>query len=181
MEATKSDFAKRTHGGRPKRTSWQSRGRMLAPVLKEQQFRRFGEPHEQQPHRRGRGENSIGVSIGGKNCMLLRSRLMNDRRCRYCGQLFQTSPFRPQQAVCSQLSCKRQRQHDYHRQKIASDPVYRQVCLESPRKWRAAHPQYWKQYRQDHPSKPNGIASGSTSGTQNGGWCILQTTTWLST
>ena len=78
---------------------------------------------------------------------------MNDRRCRYCGQLFQTSPFRPQQAVCSQLSCKRQRQLDYHRQKIASDPVYRQVCLESPRKWRAAHPQYWKQYRQNHPQQ----------------------------
>lgn len=78
---------------------------------------------------------------------------MNDRRCRYCGQLFQTSPFRPQQAVCSQLSCKRQRQRDYHRQKIASDPVYRQVCLDSPRKWRAAHPQYWKRYRQDHPQQ----------------------------
>jgi hypothetical protein len=31
------------------------------------------------------------------------------------------------------------------------------------------------------PSKPNGIASNSTSGTESGGWCVLQTTTWLST
>jgi 23S rRNA G2445 N2-methylase RlmL len=39
------------------------------------------------------------------------------------------------------------------RQKIASDPVYRQVCLESPRKWREANPDYWKRYRQDHPQQ----------------------------
>jgi hypothetical protein len=76
---------------------------------------------------------------------------MNDRRCRYCQRLFQPSRFHPQQAVCSQPSCQQQRQRDYHREKIASDAVYRQVCLESPRKWREAHPGYWKDYRQSHP------------------------------
>jgi hypothetical protein len=76
---------------------------------------------------------------------------MSERRCRYCQQLFQPSPFRPQQAVCSQLSCQQQRRRDYHREKIASDSVYQQVCLESPRKWRAVHPSYWKDYRRDHP------------------------------
>jgi hypothetical protein len=64
---------------------------------------------------------------------------MNDRRCRYCQQVFQPVPYRPQQLVCSQPECQRRR--DYHRQKIASDPVYRQVCLESPRKWRQANPE----------------------------------------
>jgi hypothetical protein len=36
---------------------------------------------------------------------------------------------------------------------MASDPFYRQACLERPRNWRAAHPVplYWKQYRLDHP------------------------------
>jgi len=34
---------------------------------------------------------------------------------------------------------------------MVSDPVYRQVCLESPRKWREANPGYWKKYRQNHP------------------------------
>jgi len=28
-------------------------------------------------------------------------------------------------------------------------PEYRQVCLDNPRKWRARHPEYWKQYRRD--------------------------------
>ena len=76
---------------------------------------------------------------------------MNDRRCRYCQQVFQPSSYHPQQTVCSELSCQRQRRRDYHRQKIASDPVYRQVCSDSPRKWRQAHPNYWKDYRQSHP------------------------------
>ena len=76
---------------------------------------------------------------------------MSDRRCRYCQELFQPSRFHPQQTVCGQLSCQRQRRRDYHREKIVSDPIYRQVCLESPRKWRQAHPGYWKDYRRDHP------------------------------
>jgi hypothetical protein len=78
---------------------------------------------------------------------------MNDRRCCYCQQVFQPSCYHPRQAVCSQLSCQRQRQRDYHRHKIASDPIYRQVCLDSPRKWRQAHPAYWKHYRRDHPQQ----------------------------
>jgi len=80
-------------------------------------------------------------------------RLMKELRCRYCQEVFQPSIYRPQQAVCGQAACQRQRQHDYHRRKLASDPVYRQVCLESPQKWRHAHPNYWKKYRQDHPEQ----------------------------
>ena len=78
---------------------------------------------------------------------------MKDLRCRYCQQVFQPSAYHPQQTVCNRPACQRQRQRDYHRRKIATDPVYRQVCLESPRKWRQAHPDYWKQYRQSHPQQ----------------------------
>jgi hypothetical protein len=86
-------------------------------------------------------------------CILIWSRPMSDRRCRYCQQVFQPAAYHPQQLVCSQPQCQRQRRRDYHRHKVASDPVYRQVCLESPRKWREAHPGYWKQYRRDHPQQ----------------------------
>lgn len=78
---------------------------------------------------------------------------MSDRRCRYCQQVFQPAEYHPQQLVCHQPACRWQRRRDYHRQKIASDPVYRQVCLDSPRKWRAAHPGYWKTYRATHPQQ----------------------------
>lgn len=78
---------------------------------------------------------------------------MKGRRCRYCRQVFQPAPYHPQQRVCGSPACQSQRRRDYHRQKIASDPVYRQVCLESPRKWRRANPDYWKRYRRDHPEQ----------------------------
>ncbi len=78
---------------------------------------------------------------------------MEDRRCHYCQQAFQPHLYHPQQQVCSQAACQRRRRSDYHRQRIASDPVYQQVCLESPRKWRRANPDYWRKYRQDHPEQ----------------------------
>lgn len=78
---------------------------------------------------------------------------MSDRRCPYCQQVFQPVRYHPQQVVCSQSPCQRQRRHDYQRQKITSDPVYRQVSRDSSQKWRAAHPGYWKQYRQHHPEQ----------------------------
>ena len=78
---------------------------------------------------------------------------MNTHRCRYCRQAFEANRYHPRQQVCTQPACQSQRRSDYHRQKIISDPVYQQICLESPRKWREAHPQYWKKYRQDHPEQ----------------------------
>jgi hypothetical protein len=54
---------------------------------------------------------------------------MTDRRCPYCQQVFWPDPYHPQQLVCSQANCQRQHRRDYHRQKIASDPVYQQDLL----------------------------------------------------
>ena len=76
---------------------------------------------------------------------------MNDRRCRYCQQVFQPAPYHPQQLVCSQPECQRQRRRDYHRRKIRSDPLYAQVVRDSQRKWREEHPGYQKRYRENQP------------------------------
>jgi hypothetical protein len=77
---------------------------------------------------------------------------MGERRCRYCQQVFQPSKFQPRQTVCSGAACQRKRRTEYHREKVASDPEYREVCRDSGRKWRAGHPDYWKQYREKHPA-----------------------------
>jgi hypothetical protein len=77
---------------------------------------------------------------------------MVERRCRYCHRIFQPSKYQPRQSVCSEPGCQRQRRADYHREKIAADPEYRQVCLDSPQKWRARNPDYWRRYRQQHPA-----------------------------
>jgi hypothetical protein len=76
---------------------------------------------------------------------------MGIRQCRYCERSFQPSKFQPRQSVCGDTACQRRRRADYHRQKIAADPEYRQVCLDSPQKWRSRNPEYWRQYREQHP------------------------------
>ena len=73
------------------------------------------------------------------------------RSCRYCRQIFQPSIYRPEQRVCSQPACQRQRRSDYHRERIRADVAYAEDVRVSQRKWRAAHPNYWKRYREQHP------------------------------
>lgn len=77
---------------------------------------------------------------------------MGERQCRYCQQSFQPSKFQPRQTVCSGPACQQRRRADYHRDKIASDAEYREGCRDSPRKWRARNPDYWKRYREKNPS-----------------------------
>ena len=77
---------------------------------------------------------------------------MGERRCSYCQKSFQPSKFQARQTVCGEAECQRERRTDYHRGKLASDPEYREGCRDSPRKWRARNPEYWKQYRQKNPA-----------------------------
>jgi len=66
--------------------------------------------------------------------------------------VFQPSKFQRRQAACSGTECQRRRRSDYHRSKLAADPEYRDVCRDSPRKWRSRNLDYWKQYRQKNPA-----------------------------
>jgi hypothetical protein len=77
--------------------------------------------------------------------------LNTSRCCPYCQRWFVPSVYRPQQAVCSQAECQQRRRRDYHRQKLASDAVYRKVAQESQKQWRDEHPDYLRQYRAQHP------------------------------
>jgi hypothetical protein len=74
------------------------------------------------------------------------------RCCPHCQQLFQPSRFHPEQIVCGRPECQRQRQRDYHRRKIETDPEYAQVVRDSRRKWREVHPNYQQNYWQSHPN-----------------------------
>ena len=76
--------------------------------------------------------------------------MSKSRRCPYCQCSFLPSVYRPQQVVCSQAECQRQRRSDYHRQKLRTDPEYGQVARDSQRKWRQAHPDYLRQYLAQH-------------------------------
>jgi hypothetical protein len=73
------------------------------------------------------------------------------RSCRYCRQIFHPSIYRPEQRVCSQAACQRQRRSDYHYERIRRDAAYADDVRASQRKWRLANPDYWKRYREQHP------------------------------
>jgi hypothetical protein len=73
------------------------------------------------------------------------------RCCPHCQRLFVPSVYRPQQLVCSQPACQRQRRTDYHRKKLETDPIYRQVVRDSQKQWWDEHPGYQKQRRQQNP------------------------------
>lgn len=72
------------------------------------------------------------------------------RCCRFCHQFFHPSKFRRDQSVCSRPECQRRSRTEYHRRKIAADPEYAATVRDSRRKWRAAHPDYQRTYRQSH-------------------------------
>jgi len=76
----------------------------------------------------------------------------SDRRCCYCQHSFEPSKYRPDQRVCSQTDCQRRRRTDDHRQRLATDSDYAQSVRESRKKWRQAHPEYPRQYRQKCPA-----------------------------
>jgi hypothetical protein len=77
--------------------------------------------------------------------------ILTPRCCPYCESVFLPSPRRPDQAICSQAQCQNRRRNEYRREKRRSDPEYAEVVRDSRRKWRQAHPEYQKAYRQNHP------------------------------
>jgi hypothetical protein len=103
---------------------------------------------------------------------------MVERRCLYCQQVFQPSKLQRRQAVCGGTECQCRRRTEYHRKKLTADPEYREVCRDSPRKWRSRNPDYWKQYRQKNPAAVERNRQRQPA-TESGGSAILQTTPQL--
>jgi len=89
--------------------------------------------------------------------------LSQPRRCPYCHRSFLPSSYRPQQSVCSRPECQRQRRSDHHRKKLATDPEYFQVVLDSQKQWWDEHPDYQKQHRQPNPEASREQPSGPTT------------------
>jgi hypothetical protein len=109
------------------------------------------------PSWRGRG-TTLQQFLNHSGVFLVETELghaggMLQRPCRFCPCSFRPSRFHPEQTVCAAAECQRQRRREYHRQKVAADSVYRQVCNDSSQKWRAENPGYWKRYREAHPDQ----------------------------
>ena len=78
---------------------------------------------------------------------MLAMSMRENKICRYCKLSFQPSRYRKDQRVCSSIQCQRRRRTEYHRKKLAEDPLYKEQCCDSQRKWRERNPAYMRDYR----------------------------------
>jgi hypothetical protein len=77
------------------------------------------------------------------------------RLCAHCGHLLPLSTKNPNQKYCGQPECQKARKRLWQKQKMASDPAYRENQRHANNEWLKKNPQYWDQYRQNRPEYTN--------------------------
>jgi len=76
---------------------------------------------------------------------------MGNKQCVACGQIFQPRPQVPQQSYCSAPACQRERQRQWQRLKLQTDPDYQENQARAQQAWSQRNPKYWRKYRKSHP------------------------------
>ena len=77
---------------------------------------------------------------------------MLSKLCACCGLPFRPVSQVPDQTYCSEPACQRARRQAWNRQKLANDPDYRDNKKRAQRDWMDRNPDYWRQYRANHPA-----------------------------
>ena len=77
---------------------------------------------------------------------------MKSRACAGCGQAFHPRPQSPEQTYCPAPACQRERRRRWQQARRRDDPAYRENQARAQAAWAAAHPDYWRVYRQAHPA-----------------------------
>lgn len=73
------------------------------------------------------------------------------RACGCCGRLFTPRPNVPDQQYCSRRECQNARRQRWRKKKLKSDPDYKANQYDAQRRWCEKNPDYWKDYRSEHP------------------------------
>lgn len=68
--------------------------------------------------------------------------------CVHCGARFIPAPQVPNQAYCSKANCQKERRRQWQKNKLLSDPDYRDNQSRAQKAWTEKNPDYWRQYRQ---------------------------------
>ncbi len=77
---------------------------------------------------------------------------MATTRCAACDDLFTPRCNVPNQTYCSKPECQRERRRRWQRQKLKADADYRANQAAAQRRWRERNRDYWRRYRQSHPT-----------------------------
>jgi hypothetical protein len=76
---------------------------------------------------------------------------MPSKRCIACGEVFEPRPQVPEQRYCARAACQRERRRRWQKAKRRNDADYRDNDSRGQQRWREAHREYWRAYRQAHP------------------------------
>ncbi|MFT4102527.1 MAG: hypothetical protein QM674_16125 [Burkholderiaceae bacterium] len=76
---------------------------------------------------------------------------MASRRCVGCGAAFEPRPQCPNQRFCPAPGCQRERRRRWQRERLDSDPAYRENQARAQQAWVDQNAGYWQGYRQAHP------------------------------
>ena len=77
---------------------------------------------------------------------------MENKRCAFCRQSFRPHSQVPGQSYCSAPQCQRERRRSWQRNKLQTDPDYRDNQSRAQRAWMDRNPDYWREYRHAHPA-----------------------------
>jgi len=72
--------------------------------------------------------------------------------CIHCGKSFNPNPRVKNQRYCNSNTCQKARRTSWQRQKIATDPDYKENKQRCEKEWHESHPGYYKDYRNNHPA-----------------------------
>lgn len=73
------------------------------------------------------------------------------KQCAACGRIFRPCPQVPNQSYCSAPECQRERRRRWQREKLRTDPDYRDNQSRSNKDWSTENPDYWRKYRDENP------------------------------
>lgn len=72
---------------------------------------------------------------------------MSPVRCAHCGRIIDLNPRINNQRYCKRKPCQRARKRIWQKQKLATDPHYKQNQQESQQQWCSENRHYWSDYR----------------------------------
>lgn len=76
---------------------------------------------------------------------------MTNHICIHCGKIFHPNPRVKNQRYCKEKDCQRARRASWQRQKMATDPDYRENKKRCQKEWQESNPDYYRLYRNKHP------------------------------
>jgi hypothetical protein len=76
---------------------------------------------------------------------------MGSIRCAFCGREVPANPRIRNQTHCNRKECRKDKKKLWQRQKMATDADYKANQRDCAKAWRNRNPDYWKQYRKNHP------------------------------